>query len=58
VEQGGRDAHELERLARAADAPVIGTIRAGRWRLDPRTLTEAEIDEAVEVLARAFVPRD
>jgi hypothetical protein len=33
---------------------VIGTIRAGRFRLDPRTLTDAEIDEAVEALARAW----
>lgn len=56
VEQAGRDAAELERLARAAGLPVIGTIRAGRWRLDPRTLTVAELDEVVEVLARVFAP--
>jgi L-seryl-tRNA(Ser) seleniumtransferase len=58
VEQPGRDARELERLARAAGPPVIGTIRAGRWRLDPRTLSAAELDEVVEVLARAFAPGD
>jgi len=58
VEQEGRDAPELERCARAATPPVIGTIRAGRWRLDPRTLTVAELDEVVEVLARAFAPGD
>ena len=37
---------------------MIGTLRAGRWRLDPRTLTDAELDEAVEALARAFAPGD
>ena len=58
VEQQGRDARELERRARAAEPPVIGTLRAGRWRLDPRTLTDTELDEAVEVLARAFAPGD
>jgi L-seryl-tRNA(Ser) seleniumtransferase len=56
VEQEGRDAPELERRARAAEPPVIGTIRAGRWRLDPRTLTVAELDDVVEVLARALAP--
>lgn len=56
VGQPGRAARELEQRARAADPPVIGTIRAGRWRLDPRTLTVAELDEVVEVLARAFAP--
>jgi L-seryl-tRNA(Ser) seleniumtransferase len=58
VEQQGRDARELERRARTAEPPVIGVLRAGRWRLDPRTLTDAELDEAVEVLARAFAPGD
>lgn len=54
----GRTAQELERLARAADPPVVGTVRAGRWRLDPRTLAEAELDEAAAALARAFAPGD
>ena len=54
VEVAGRTANELERLARGADPPVIGTIRAGRIRLDPRTLAEAEIAETVESLARAW----
>jgi L-seryl-tRNA(Ser) seleniumtransferase len=58
VEQRGRDARELERRARSAEPPVIGTVRAGRWRLDPRTLADPELDEAVEVLARAFAPGD
>jgi L-seryl-tRNA(Ser) seleniumtransferase len=54
VEIAGRAANELERLAHGADPPVIGTIRAGRFRLDPRTLAEAEIEEAAESLARAW----
>jgi L-seryl-tRNA(Ser) seleniumtransferase len=58
IEQEGRDARELERRARAADPPVIGTVRSGRWRLDPRTLAEDELDEAVEILARALAPAD
>ena len=56
IEQEGRDARELESRARAAEPPVIGTVRAGRWRLDPRTLSDAESDEVVEVLARVFAP--
>ena len=56
IEQEGRAAQELERRARAAAPPVIGTIRAGRWRLDPRTLGVDELDEVVEALARAFAP--
>jgi L-seryl-tRNA(Ser) seleniumtransferase len=54
VEVAGRTAIDLEQLARAAHPPVIGTIRTGRLRLDPRTLTDAEIEEAVEALARAW----
>ena len=56
VGQSGRDARELERRARTAEPPVIGTIRTGCWRLDPRTLTDTELDEVVEALARAFAP--
>jgi L-seryl-tRNA(Ser) seleniumtransferase len=54
LKQEGRTAQDLERLARAAQPPVIGTTRGGRWRLDPRTLAEDEMDEAVGSLARAF----
>ena len=54
LKHSGRTAVELERRARAAEPPVIGTIRGGRLRLDPRTLLERELDEAVESLARAF----
>ena len=53
----GRAASELEQLARMAVPPVIGTIRAGRFRLDARTLAEAEIEEAAEALAQAWGPR-
>jgi L-seryl-tRNA(Ser) seleniumtransferase len=53
----GRTAQELERLARAADPPVIGTVRAGRWRLDVRTLGEDEIGELADSLARALSAR-
>ncbi len=42
--------------ARAADPPVIGTVRAGRWRLDPRTLADAELEEVAAVLAGALAP--
>jgi hypothetical protein len=54
VAVAGRSANELDALAHAADPPVIGTIRAGRFRLDPRTLAEAEIEEAADALARAW----
>jgi L-seryl-tRNA(Ser) seleniumtransferase len=50
----GLDAAELERRARAADPPVIGTIRANRFRLDVRTLSESEIGMAAAALARAW----
>lgn len=42
---------ELERRARAASPPVIGTIRGGRFRLDPRTLADDEIELAAAALA-------
>ena len=56
VAQAGRSAQELERRARAADPPVIGTVRAGRWRLDPRTLADAELEEVAAALSRALAP--
>jgi L-seryl-tRNA(Ser) seleniumtransferase len=48
------DAAAMERRARAADPPVLGTIRARHWRLDPRTLADEDIPELVTALARAF----
>jgi hypothetical protein len=47
-------AAELEQRARAADPPVIGTVRAGRFRLDPRTLAEDEIELAPIALGNAW----
>lgn len=44
---------EIDRRARAADPPVIGIIRAGKYRLDVRTLTDAEAAEVAQALARA-----
>jgi len=54
IEHPTLTAAELEARARAADPPVIGTIRADRFRLDPRTLTEAELAMAATSLARAW----
>ncbi len=54
VELPGRTAGELDARARGADPPVIGYIRAGRLRLDVRTLGEDEIQEAAEALGRAW----
>ncbi len=47
-------AQELERRARAAEPPVIGTIRANAFRLDPRTLTETEVGIAATALGKVF----
>jgi len=55
VQRGGLEAWQAVR-ARAADPPVIGTVRAGRWRLDPRTLADAELEEVAAVLAGALAP--
>jgi L-seryl-tRNA(Ser) seleniumtransferase len=50
------DARAVEERARAADPPVLGTIRGGRFRLDPRTLADAELDEAAVALGAALGP--
>jgi L-seryl-tRNA(Ser) seleniumtransferase len=47
-------AAEMERRARRADPPVIGTVKADRFRLDPRTLTETEVGMVATSLAKAF----
>ena len=49
-----RTADELETIARGATPPVIGYIRDGKFRLDVRTLTDAEVDEAAHSIARAL----
>ena len=56
VRHGSLDAAALERRARAADPPVIGIVRAGGFRLDPRTLAESEIEPAARSLAAAWGP--
>ncbi len=47
-------AAELEQRARAAQPPVIGIIRAGKFRLDPRTLADVEVGLAVRTLSAAW----
>ena len=54
VEHPSLDASELERRARRAEPPVIGLVRTGRFRLDPRTLTETELGMAATALGRAW----
>jgi L-seryl-tRNA(Ser) seleniumtransferase len=54
IEHPALSAAELEARARAADPPVIGTIRADRFRLDPRTLTEVELAMAATALAKVW----
>ena len=44
------DANALQERARAAHPPVLGIIRAGALRLDPRTLSDAEIEECATAL--------
>jgi L-seryl-tRNA(Ser) seleniumtransferase len=48
------DAAALERRARAGDPPVIGTVKANRFRLDPRTLADDEVGLAAGVLNEAW----
>jgi L-seryl-tRNA(Ser) seleniumtransferase len=54
IEHTTLSAAELEARARTADPPVIGTIRADRFRLDPRTLTEVELAMAATALAKVW----
>ena len=49
-------ADELDRRARAADPPVIGFIRTGKFRLDVRTLADDELGEVVAALEQAHRP--
>jgi L-seryl-tRNA(Ser) seleniumtransferase len=51
-------AAELESRARAAEPPVIGTVRAGSFRLDPRTLADDEIELVTLALANAWGGRN
>ncbi len=54
VKHARLSAVELEQRARVAEPPVIGTLRGGRFRLDPRTLAEPELGMAVAALERAW----
>ena len=56
LEARGRAIDALDRWARAADPPVIGYIRAGKFRMDVRTLGEEEVAEVVDALAKAPPP--
>jgi len=49
----GRPVDALEEWARAADPPVIGYIRAGKFRMDVRTLGDDELAEVVDALDKA-----
>jgi len=51
IEVPGLEARDLERRARAGDPPILGTIRAGRFRLDVRTLLHDELEGAARSLA-------
>lgn len=50
--QLGGDA--IDRIARAADPPVLGTLREGQFVLDPRTLNEREIAVVATSFAAAW----
>ena len=54
IEHPALDARTVEIRARAAEPPVLGTIRGGRFRLDPRALADAELDEAAAALGAAL----
>jgi len=43
---------ELAAQLRAGDPPVVGVVRDGRLLLDCRTLTDAEVEEVAEAVAR------
>ena len=52
----GHPVEAIDRRAREADPPVIGYIRAGKFRMDVRTLGDAEIAEVAEGLSRSPAP--
>ena len=53
IEHPALTADELDGRARAADPPVIGYIRTGKFRVDVRTLADDELDEVAVALERA-----
>jgi L-seryl-tRNA(Ser) seleniumtransferase len=56
IDHPERTADELEGLARAADPPVIGYIRTGKFRMDVRTIRDEELAEVADALGRAYWP--
>ena len=56
LEVPGTGPDVLEARARTASPPVIGYIRGGALRLDPRTLRDDELTELAEALGRALSP--
>ncbi|MEK7329423.1 MAG: L-seryl-tRNA(Sec) selenium transferase, partial [Candidatus Eisenbacteria bacterium] len=56
VEHPERTADELDRWARAADPPVIGYIRTGKFRMDVRTIHDDELLDVADALGRAPWP--
>jgi L-seryl-tRNA(Ser) seleniumtransferase len=56
VDHPVRTVDELDRWARAADPPVIGYIRTGKFRMDVRTLDDDELPELADALGRATWP--
>jgi L-seryl-tRNA(Ser) seleniumtransferase len=56
VDPGGLGAGRLAARLRAGDPPVVGRTRDGWLLLDPRTLSDAEADEAARAAAAAMRP--
>ena len=56
IDAEGRPVEALDRWARAAEPPVIGYIRAGKFRMDVRTVGDDEVAEIVAALAAAPPP--
>jgi L-seryl-tRNA(Ser) seleniumtransferase len=54
VDPGALGADELARRARGGEPRVVGRVRDGWLLLDPRTLTDAEAEEAARVVASAL----
>ncbi|HYM82472.1 MAG TPA: L-seryl-tRNA(Sec) selenium transferase [Candidatus Limnocylindria bacterium] len=52
LEHPERAVDELDRWARGADPPVVGYIRTGKFRMDVRTLSDPEVEEAAEALGK------
>jgi L-seryl-tRNA(Ser) seleniumtransferase len=56
LERDGASAEALESWARGAEPPVIGYIRAGKFRMDVRTLGDDECTEVADALGSATPP--